>query len=60
MAKPALPIVALDESTRDGRFHIVSNGHRLAVARWAKGGWEFSSGEPVPFVPIGYYLAGAA
>lgn len=50
----SLTLIPLDEAARDGGYHVLGDGQQLAVARWQDGGWNYSSGRPLGFVPVGY------
>jgi putative heme iron utilization protein len=54
-----LPLRPIDETARNGRYQLVSDGVRFAVARWRDGVFEFSNDLPIGFEPHGYYVAGA-
>lgn len=51
----ALPLQPIDDSARDGRFQIVSDGVAFSVARWTREGFVFSGGEPIAHAATHYY-----
>lgn len=57
--KLALPVTPIDDSVRDGRRYVVTNGEYFALASFIGGQWLFDSGAPLDFVPVGYYAPGA-
>lgn len=50
-----LPLRPIDDSVRDGRMHVLSNGDVFGLVRWNGEDFEFASGLPITFVPIGFY-----
>lgn len=48
----------LDAVALDGRYQIVSNGDRFALARWSGTAFVYSSGVPVEFTATHYYNPG--
>lgn len=55
MPRSPLPVLPLDDTARDGRRRVVTNGAHFAIARFLDGVWTFDSGAPLDFVPVGYY-----
>lgn len=55
MPRSPLPVLPLDDAARCGKYRVVTNGEHFAIARFRDDAWEFASGSPLDFVPVGYY-----
>lgn len=58
MPKSPLAVLPLDDFARSGKYRVVTNGEHFAIARFRAEAWEFASGAPLDFVPVGYYRPG--
>lgn len=55
-----LALTPIDDTARDGKWHLLGDGDSYALVRWTGEEFAFGSGLPLNFEPTGYYVPGGA